>query len=234
MTTDIDRHGSLALELARRLAQYQANRSTLFDWMDPGWLGGVQQAGEGATAARLRQRARALDAWLSEAGSPVPPFNAFRSDAALLGALPLDDAFAALCLRALHFRRAELRYWVDRESREKVTQWLGRAGAAALRWLIEIPHAPAADRLIREHGMEPLDSLDDYALSWEGFCLFSASGLCAPSTPGGLLRYAWPRDALPPRWLTASSTGCYSDESLNVVRRLGDFYANVNAQWSTT
>ncbi|HYS63618.1 MAG TPA: type III secretion protein HrpB4 [Paraburkholderia sp.] len=234
MTTDIDRHGSLALELARRLAQYQANRGTLFDWMDPGWLDGAQQAGAGTTAARSRLRARAVDAWLADAGSPVPPFNAFRTDAALLGALPLEDALAGLCLRALHFRRAELRYWVDRESREKVAQWLGRGGGAALRWLIEIPHAPAADRLIREHGMEPLDSLDDYALSWEGFCLFSASGLCAPSTPAGLLRYAWPREAAAPRWLAACGAAERREDSLSVVRRLGDFYANVNAQWSTT
>lgn len=236
MTMDIDRRGSVDVELARRLAQYQANRVALLDWIDPGWLDG---SGDGTLMAvahnralRARLAARWADAWLAAAGSPLPQFSAFRGEAALLGTLPLEDALAMLCLRALHFRRAELRYWVDRESREKVTQWLGRAGSTALRWLIEIPHVPAVDRQIREHGMVPLDVLDDFALSWEGYCLFEADGLCAPASPGALLRYAWPREIAAPHWLVACRDAARREDGLSVLRRLAAFYPNLQAQGS--
>lgn len=236
---DIDKHGSVAFEIARRLAQYQANRIALFEWIDPQWLpsawrfhagalvsDAAPDAGSGANLVRLR--ARAVAAWLADKDSAVPSFESFRGDEGLLGALALDDALGALCLRALYFRRAELRYWVDRESREKVTNWLGR-GAAALRWLIETPQARPVDRLIRDYGMQPLDHLDDYTLSWEGFCLFRASGSCGPRTPGGLLRYAWPPDAVPPPWLTAFDHDAQREGSLRVLDRLGEFYATGSA-----
>lgn len=227
MTMDIDKHGSVPFEIARRLAQYQANRLAIFEWIEPGWLVGApanQPDASGANFARLR--ADAVHAWLDQAGAPLPAFHAFRSDDALLGALSLDDALGALCLRALYFRRAELRYWVDRESREKVASWLGRRGAAALRWLIGTPHAPALDRLIRDHGMSRLERLDDYALSWEGYCLFTTSGLCGAATPAGLLRFAWPRDAEAPRWLGAQDLAAHRDDSARVMRRLADFYTS--------
>jgi hypothetical protein len=227
MTMDIDRHGSVAFEIARRLAQYQANRVALFEWIEPGWLAREwREAPDAQSPNRARLRALAADAWLAAQGETVPAFELFRGDDGLLGALALDDSLSALCLRALYFRRAELRYWVDRESREKVAGWLGRGGAAALRWLIEAPHAQPVDRLIRDYGMQPLDHLDDYALSWEGFCLFRASGLCGPATPTGLLRYAWPRDAVPPPWLDADDAQAQHDDSLKVLQRIGDFYVN--------
>jgi len=223
---DVDRHGSVAFEIARRLMQYQANRTALFEWIERSWLPHEwRQAPAAAHAPFARLRARAVQAWLARDGVPVPACETFRGDDGLLGALALDDALGALCLRALYFRRAELRYWVDRESREKVADWLGRRGTAALRWLIEAPRAKPVDRLIRDCGMQPLDHLDEYRLSWEGFCLFRASGLCAAATPASLLRYAWPRDAVAPPWLHASDAEATREDSWHVLRRLGDFYA---------
>lgn len=223
---DIDKHGSVAFEIARRLAQYQANRVALLEWIEPGWLPRAWRQQPAASSANLaRERARAVEAWLALQGTPVPAFQRFRGDDGLLGGLALDDALGALCLRALYFRRAELRYWVDRESREKVAYWLGRCGAAALRWLIETPHPQPVERLIRDFGMLPLDHLDEFSLSWEGFCLFRASGLCEPSSPAALLRYAWAPDAAPPPWLHVNDADSTHEDSLRVLKRFDDFYA---------
>jgi len=225
--TDTERHGSVAAQLADRLLKYQGNRLALFDWIHPGWLDTeLFRRPADVSQSSHRRLARGIDAWLSAAGTAVPPLEAFRGEHALLGALPLDDALDALRLRALFLRRAELRYWVDRDSRERVLRWLGRHGSAALRWLIETSNTPALDRLMRDYDMRPLDELDDLELAWEGYCLFAASGLCERSMPAALLRFVWAQDAMEPRWLSAHDASVHADDSGKVMRRLGDFFGS--------
>jgi hypothetical protein len=225
--TDTERHGSVAAQLVDRLLKYQRNRLALFDWIHPGWLDTelfrLPHDGSRGTHWRL---ARGVDAWLAAMGAAVPSLEAFRGEHALLGALPLEDALGALRLRALYLRRAELRYWVDRESRELVLRWLGRPGLAALRWLIETPNGPPLDRLMRDHDMRPLDELDDLELAWEGYCLFADSGLCGPSMPAALLRFVWAQGFMEPRWVSAHGARLHVDDSDRVIRRLGEFFGS--------
>ncbi|APR38356.1 type III secretion protein HrpB4 [Paraburkholderia sp. SOS3] len=220
--TDIERHGSVAARLAGMLMQYQRNRLALFDWMHPGWRGRALAALPNADSPGKRAlRARAADAWLRAAGCAPPPLAAFRGRAGALAALPVDDALCALRLRALHFRRAELRYWVDRESRDRVSVWLGRNASAALRWLIETPNSPAIDRLMRDYGMAPLDELDDMSLAWEGYCLFTRPG---HGVPLDLLRFVWDEAAAVPNWLLAYAAASYEEDGVRVIDRLPEFF----------
>ncbi|HEY4353265.1 MAG TPA: type III secretion protein HrpB4 [Paraburkholderia sp.] len=220
--TDIERHGSVAVCLAGMLMQYQRNRHMLFDWMHPGWRGGALAALPNADSPGTRVLlARAADAWLRAAGCAPPPLAVFRGSAATLAALPVNDALSALRLRALHFRRAELRYWVDRESRDRVSVWLGRNASVALRWLIETSNPPAVDRLMRDYGMAPLDDLDDMSLAWEGYCLFTCSGQGAPLD---LLRFAWDDAAAAPHWLLAHGPASHEEDGAEVIGRLPEFF----------
>jgi hypothetical protein len=225
--TDTERHGSVAAQLADRLLIYQRNRLTLFDWIHPGWLDAeLFRAPGGASRGTHRRLARGVDAWLTTMGVRVPTLEAFRGEHALPGTLPLDAALGALRLRALFLRRAELRYWVDRESRERVVLWLGRHGSAALRWLIETPNAPALDRLMRDYDMPALDELDDLELAWEGYCLFANSGLCEAPMPAALLRFVWAQNAVAPPWVRAQEASVQREDSDKVIRRLNDFFGS--------
>ncbi|WP_166722924.1 type III secretion protein HrpB4 [Burkholderia sp. Tr-862] len=221
---DIERYGSVATTLAARLTGYERNRGALFAWMDPGWLHDALAMLGDARGVASPHTSRIAHAWLAAAGCPPPPLDAFRCESAALAALPIEDALGALCLRALHFRRAELRYWVDRDSREQIAGWLGRRGFAALRWLIEVGNPPGIDRLMRDHGMAPLGELDMPTLAWEGFCLFAHAGWCDASSPLALLRFVWRRDAQPPVWLGACDAAGHRDDAMQVVARLPDFY----------
>ncbi|PRD96940.1 type III secretion protein HrpB4 [Burkholderia ambifaria] len=221
---DSERYGSVAAILAARLIGYQRNRIALFAWMDRGWLPDSLRKLADDVAAAGESTSRLAHAWLATAGCPPPALDMFRDDEARLAALPIEDALSAMCLRALHFRRAELRYWIDRDSRAQVAAWLGERGFAALRWLNEAGNPPAIDRLMRDHGMAPLDELDMSSLAWEGFCLFDHAGLCEPPSPLGLLRFAWHRDARPPAWLAACDAARQRDDGMAVIAHLPDFY----------
>lgn len=224
--SDIDRHSGVAGALARRLRQYAANRLALPAWMHEDWLpaGGLDLLREAAeadlTAPARRRYMRVIDAWLGAHGVALAPLAMFRADHAALAALPVEPALQALRLRALHFRRAELRYWIDRHSRERLAGWLGTEASGVLRWLMETPHAPQLDRLMRMRDMPPLDELDDERLAWEGFCLCRRAGWCGPHAPLALLRFAWPRDSEPPDWLDDVGAAAGIDEGIAVVRRL--------------
>lgn len=224
--SDLDRHSGVAVALVRRVRQYEANRLSLpawmhEDWLPAGWLDPLRKAAAPGLAAPARRRyLRAVDGWLAAHGVALPPLAAFREDHAALAALPVESALQALRLRALHFRRAELRYWIDRHSRERLAGWLGTEVSGVLRWLMETPHAPQLDRLMRLRGMPALDVLDDERLAWEGFCLCLRAGWCGPHAPLALLRFAWPRESEPPAWLDDVGAAAGIDEGLAVVRRL--------------
>jgi hypothetical protein len=228
--TDLDRHEGVAGMLARRVRQYAANRLAVFEWMHEDWLRAewrdalLREAdGPGGEQAR-RQHALAVDAWLCGLGLALPPLDAFRGEPASLASLPLDALQRALRLRALHFRRAELRYWIDRSSRERLTGWLGGEASKVLRWLMDMPHAPQLDRLMRLCEMPPLDELDDVALAWEGFCLCLRAGWCGQRAPLALLRLAWPRMLAPPGWLDDPGAAAGIHDGIVVVRHLPDLF----------
>jgi hypothetical protein len=228
--TDFDRHGGVAGMLMQRVRQYSANRVAVFEWMHEDWLPAEwrdvlrEAAGPCASAQAHQQHARAVDAWLRGLGLAPPSLDAFRGEPAALAALPVDELLRAMRLRALHFRRAELRYWIDRSSRERLSKWLGTEASEVLRWLMDMPHAPQLDRLMRLFGMRPLDELDDVGLEWEGFCLCLRAGWCGPRAPLALLRLAWPRGFEPPSWLDGAGAGAGINDGVVVVRRLSDLF----------
>jgi hypothetical protein len=240
--TDLERHDGVAGALAQRVRQYAANRHSLFEWIHEDWLhSGFQvgphtapQAGwhdalyaaapRDPVPAGQRREVRMVDAWLRAAGLATPPLDAFRGDPGALAALPVELALPALRMRALHFRRAELRYWIDRSSRERLAGWLGDASSGALRWLMDMPHAPQLDRLMRACGMPALDALDDEALAWEGFCLCLRAGWCSPRSPLALLRFALPRELKVPDWLDDAGAAAGINDGAAVMRRLSDFF----------
>ncbi|WP_429499664.1 type III secretion protein HrpB4 [Robbsia andropogonis] len=228
---------------ARRLLScmrhYHANREALFDWIDPSWLmpeGAANTSMHWLLAwpealqrsrSALRERACAVEQWLGASGFPPPGIDRFTTSVSRIAALHLDDALRALRLRALHFRRAELRYWVDRESRVTLGQWLGGDTSTTVRWLLQQAHAPAVAPLMREHGMPPLDEINDVALAWEGFALFAAGGFCERFEPMALLRFMWSRDVPTLPWVHAyavDNPNAHRHDGFRVIDQLQPFF----------
>ncbi|RDU96749.1 type III secretion protein HrpB4 [Trinickia dinghuensis] len=228
--TDLDGNGGIADVLAQRVRQYAANRLALFEWIHEDWLRGdwraaLREAAKQDGSEQARQRhLRAVDTCLRGFGLAPPPLDAFRGDEGVLAALPMDGLLRALRLRALHFRRAELRYWIDRGSRARLSAWLGSEASGVLRWLMNMPHPPQLDRLMRVAGMPPLDELDDEALAWEGFSLCLRAGWCGPRAPLSLARLAWRPGLAPPDWTDDAGAAAGISDGVAVVRRLPEFF----------
>ncbi|RZF23586.1 type III secretion protein [Paraburkholderia sp. UYCP14C] len=208
-----------AFPFARTAAAWQRNASEAARWAHPSWwapaldlsaavisasFDALREALASAHADSLAACSRAL---LHTAGAARPRFDGLRApDPAVLDALPVDDGLRVLHMRALLWRRAEVRRLIDKQSRLRLAQWIGvRLGAA---------HAPVAHvsanatdvALLVAHGQLPaLEEMDEERLACEGYALIvrdmhgpaqSAMHACAPR-PCSLLRLALPRD-LPP------------------------------------
>ena len=160
-----------------------------------------------AGATRLSTCSRALlramdvapprfDLWRS-VGEPARPCSV-----AMLDALPVADGLRALRLRALLLRRADVRRLIDKQSRQRLAQWIG----VPLETLTALPaqgaaheaaaaaNAPDIARLVARGHLPPLDQADGQRLACEGYLLLAAEGEPCP-----LLRLALPRD-LPASW----------------------------------
>ena len=222
--TDEHRHGSVASAWVAMLHRYQANRLSLLDWMHPSWLS--ESTHSWLIQHRPPRWAREAFAgtWLERAGCAMPPLSMFRNRYDVLAALPITDALCVMRLRALFFRRSELRYWIDRESRARMAQWLGPDVILVLRELIGAPNAPAVERLMRHHDMPALDDLSDDELAREGFCLFEYDSRVKPGGPLLLLQWAVPRNTLPPIWITQGSAELKLNESAVVLNKLPALY----------
>jgi hypothetical protein len=218
--------------VAASVRRYGHARATLLSWMHDSWrepeLAALAElpAGVSDSSSFTTAQARCADAWLDHIGVGTPPLDAFNCHAGQLFLLPHDAMLSAIRLRALYFRRAELRYWVGRESRGALSAQLGIDATAILRWLMSTPGAPPVDQLMRVHRMPPLDQLDADALGWEGYCLFARAGWCAAPLPLALLRFAWDSEQVVPVWVRDRRAGVPDDE-VQVVRRSLEFLQGV-------
>lgn len=207
---------SPAEHVAWWLARYEHNRSTAIEWLDRSWLPSWL-ADESVPYAALAtpdciealMRAVSLPALDTSAvldRSAQGVHGAFGAChvrcSARLASLPVPDQLRVLRLRSLYFRRGEVRRVVDLQRRSRLAASLGNDGAAQLRWLQSLPDAPEMPALARTIGAPTLESLDEAALAWEGYCLLERDGIVVPSEPNAaMLRRALPRAFAEPAWL---------------------------------
>jgi hypothetical protein len=204
---DVQAHASA---LAGALAQDDANRRTVFDWGHPSWLAGTLPRGAEPPAGALAAWA---PRWLERLGAGPVPLARLDGRAVALVGLPIGHALRALRLRALWPRRAELRHWIDRARRVRLSGWIGAQAAEALRrdsagalgcpaWLAQAP---------------ALDAMSDDALAWDGYCLFAQDRAWPDTGALPLARLALPRDAAAPAWLAGYRPAGHGDDSAAVL-----------------
>jgi type III secretion system HrpB4-like protein len=112
-------------------------------------------------------------------------------DGPFFDALPIETGLRVLRLRALRFRRDEIRRIVDKRTRMNVLQWAGLSSLAPL--TTDALNAPDIARL----SIPPVSMLDAEALALEGLALISRD----TSSPCALLRLALPRHAAHASWI---------------------------------
>ncbi|KVN10754.1 MULTISPECIES: type III secretion protein HrpB4 [unclassified Burkholderia] len=180
------------------LAGYDANARRAADWVHASWHGALAPL-----VATMHERAPALRAACSRLllrtlAGPSPALDGFDAPADRLAALPVADALRLMRVRALLFRRAELRHWIGRASRERLAGWVGAGGCRAL---AALPDAPRARDLDRREPAAPLARLSGDDLAWEGWCLFERDRAWSPAGPMRIVRLALPRDAARAPWI---------------------------------
>jgi hypothetical protein len=203
------RRGPNADHLACMLASYEHNVRTAIRWVHGSWLAIALGLGEAAALA-LRERLRhdsceGVSLALMRALPFAPPSleRLIGVPAARLDALPIEQGLAALCIRALLLRRAQVRRLIDRNTRVRLAQWAGFpldriAGSSAA-------DASAAPDLTRVQGVAAvpsLESLEHTQLALEGHALLAREPQ-AGDVPCALLRFALPYDARHAAWLHA-------------------------------
>jgi type III secretion system HrpB4-like protein len=161
----------------------------------------LTQAGATRLAICSRALLRAMDV-------APPRFDLWRgvnesarpNGVAMLDTLPVEDGLRVLRMRALLLRRADVRRLIDKQSRQRLAQWIG----VPLETLTAMPahgaahtaaaNAPDIARLVARGHLPPLDQADGQRLACEGYLLLAGEGEPCP-----LLRLALPRD-LPAPW----------------------------------
>lgn len=192
----------------RRVAQvlraWEQNARDALAWMHPAWLAHWLQLAEAdaiaVTQAVPRERAAACGlALIDSAGCALPDLEALSraQHPSCIDALPASVGLRVLRLRALRFRRAELRRIVDKQARASVLQW---TGVALERLARETPQERASAPDIARLGIVPLATLDADALAFEGLALIERDSEAKASCP--MLRLALPRTPVrAPRWI---------------------------------
>lgn len=197
--------GPNADELARMLAGYQHNVCTAIRWVHGSWLALALGLAETA-ALTLRERLRAescerVSLALLRALRFEPPSleRLMGVPVARLDALPVEQGLAALRIRALLLRRAQVRRLIDRNTRVRLAQWAGFP-------LDRITGSSAADTLVAPDltrvpgATPPLEALEPEQLALEGYALLAREPQ-AGDAPCALLRFALPYDAQHAAWL---------------------------------
>ncbi|AOJ71170.1 MULTISPECIES: type III secretion protein HrpB4 [Burkholderia] len=209
------------------LAGYDANARRAVDWIHASWHGALAPL---VAATRERERAPALRAacsllLLRAVGASSPPLDGFDAPADRLAALPVADALRLLRLRALLSRRAELRHWIDRASRERLAGWVGADGCRALAALTALPDAPRARGLDRRAPITPLAQLSGDDIAWEGWCLFERERVWSPKGPARIVRLALPRERARAPWIEHAAADA---DGATLLARLPSLYP----EWS--
>lgn len=133
----------------------------------------------------------------SEIGA-LPKLTTLAGVKGRIGALPLNEALRFLRMRALAFRRSELRLCIDRTSRMALYKWLE---SSVIDQLMKLPGTPQLDLLERLFDMPKLNQLNAEALEWEGLCLLERDGLWDADGPFIHLRLRFTREHAPVPWI---------------------------------
>ncbi|WP_157768486.1 type III secretion protein HrpB4 [Burkholderia ambifaria] len=218
--------------LASALEVYQRNARTAAIWADASWFGAcVSAAADGGDTAFSRLRAT-----LSMRGEgpiaavslallrllevePVTLSGLVGPQWSSLDAVPVDVAMQVLRMRALMFRRMEVRRLIDRKSRVSVSEWSGMQID-----LLESLHADAPDiaLLARTMRIPPLRALDAHALSCEGLALLLRD-LNAERPPFKLARLLFSRDLRLPEWPRHIDRALDDQGSVRLMERLPEW-----------
>ncbi|VWD53082.1 type III secretion protein HrpB4 [Burkholderia lata] len=188
------------------LAVYQRNVRTAAVWADSSWMstaiGDVDVLGLSslrAAASMLDERriAAVSHALLDALDFEPPKLSALVGPQwSSLDAMPVEVGARVLRMRALIFRRMEVRRLIDRKSRVALSEWAGMPIESLVR---EHSGAPDIALLARTLHVPPLHSLDAHALSCEGLALLLRD-LCVDRPPFALLRLLFSRDIELPEW----------------------------------
>jgi type III secretion system HrpB4-like protein len=253
------------LRASAALNAYGHNVAQAAHWMDPSWsatlLGAdatqlahwrAALAHVSASALGVCSRALVRAALVAPPGLDVlmqpallaapgtPTGGGARPNAALLDVLPPETGLQVLRMRALSFRRAEVRRLIDKRSRMQLSEWTG-VSVDRLTQDAHLADAPDITRLTARAAMPPLTALDAQTLCIEGCGLLLrdlGAAQAAPSTraarkaepadggaapiPFPLLRLALPRVLPAPAWLAAVPETTDSLGTARLFARLSD------------
>jgi type III secretion system HrpB4-like protein len=226
---------------AAAFAAWERNARTAVQWAHPSWLAGALGVAPAAletfyaalgdhasTEPRAdangqslrRERRDTIDtasrALLRTLRVPPPAFDTwFRPGPQVLDALPAALGLNVLRMRALLFRRADVRRLIDKRSRLQLAQWVG---VPLDRLLAQPPgtaatNAPDTARLVARGALPALDALDADTLAQEGYALMARESENTGAAPTGaivdapcpLLRLALPRELPAAPWLDAAA-----------------------------
>ncbi|CAB3769490.1 type III secretion protein HrpB4 [Paraburkholderia solisilvae] len=211
-----------AAELAARLTGYRRRRQTLFDWMHPQRLAGFPFAAP-ARGCGSTHAAALADAFLDDAGWPMPPWHAFDVPGAALLRLPVRECLAAFRLRALLEHTDDVRSWIDRPRRTLLCDWVGVHGA---RVLLTRPRdldsgVPAGAPRAAPPGPASAD-----ALAWRGLRLFERECGWPPGGPLALAQFALPEEQADDANAALDDAHAVDGETagLSIVSQLSDLF----------
>jgi type III secretion system HrpB4-like protein len=210
---------SPASRVAAALGAWERNAREAFSWAHPSWIAGALAIGEDEAemlARELRSEAVSI-AFLHGARVPQPDLDALaQAGIARLDALPIETGLQVLRLRALRFRRGEIRRIIDKRTRVTVQQW---AGVTLEQLTQDTPeermHAPDIARL----ALTPIAMLDADALALEGYGLIARDTLS--TCP--LLRLALPRASNRARWTDTLPREVDAQGTHMLIARLPEF-----------
>ncbi|WP_233836489.1 type III secretion protein HrpB4 [Paraburkholderia sp. ZP32-5] len=222
------------------LGGYQHNARTAIRWAHPSWLASMFAIRDDA-AATIVARICSLPAESSQTDAleacssallrllklRMPTLDALgKTGVAQLDALPPEAGLGVLRMRALQFRRAEVRRLIDKDSRVRLSEWLGMP----LDRLTRVSHAtqeassaPDIARLAAKTAIPPLAMVDAEVLALEGHALLQRD-LGVAHSPCPLLRIALPRESLASRghWLDRVAPGIDADGTAWLITHLAE------------
>jgi type III secretion system HrpB4-like protein len=204
-----------------RLHAYEANRARAALWAHPSWfesLLGVDQVTLTRWRLVLAQSGEAMldacsRAFVTATGTPAPGSDAWNQPAlvrselhgdklnmSLLDMLPIEISLQVLSMRALLFRRLELRRVIDKRVRLRLSEWAG-VGLDTLLANASYGDAPEAIGHTSYTAMPPVDTLTAYTLAEEGLALFIRDQCVSNEPQCPLLRLAFALHGAQHHWL---------------------------------
>ncbi|MGF6483160.1 type III secretion protein HrpB4 [Paraburkholderia sp. JPY419] len=226
------------IRAAAALRTYRANAGEAARWMHPSWtlfllaLDAAQLADWNRALALSSPAAveRVSLALCASAGVAAPSIETLSQPAlrprpqgaspnpSLIDVVPAVTGLQVLRMRALSFRRTEVRRLIDRRSREQLSAWAG-CSVDSLCHDAHLAEAPDIARLGMRAGIMPLGDLDADALSLEGLILMQRDlEMQAPPCP--LLGLALPRMLHPPAWIVGMPREIDSPGTARLFARL--------------